>query len=87
MTDDGLWDRPPGPVRFQGPDQDAGHCRTVGQYTPAPRGKPTWGRNELPLRRFTDLLEYDLEAQLSVTLVPASDHISAYGETREEALE
>ncbi len=41
----------------------------------------------MPVRRFTVLLEYDPEAQLWVTFVPALDYISTYGETREEALE
>ena len=41
----------------------------------------------MPVRRFTVLLEYDPEAQLWVTFVPALDYISTYGETREEALD
>jgi len=38
-------------------------------------------------RRFKVLLEFDQEANAWVTYVPALDHISAFGETREAALD
>jgi predicted RNase H-like HicB family nuclease len=38
-------------------------------------------------RRFKVLIEWDPEAQVWVTYVPVLDHLSTYGETREEALE
>ena len=37
-------------------------------------------------RRFKVLLEFDPEANAWVTYVPALDHISTFGDTREEAL-
>ena len=37
-------------------------------------------------RRFKVLIEYDAEEAVWVTYVPALNHISTYGETREEAL-
>ena len=38
-------------------------------------------------RRFKVLIEWDPEDRVWVTYVPALDHLSTYGETREEALE
>ncbi len=38
-------------------------------------------------QRFKVLLEFDPESKAWVTYVPALDHISTYGETRDEALE
>ena len=38
-------------------------------------------------RRFKVLIEWDPEDQVWVTYVPVLDHLSTYGETREEALE
>ena len=38
-------------------------------------------------RRFKVLLEFDPEANAWVTYVPALDHISTFGETREAALD
>jgi predicted RNase H-like HicB family nuclease len=38
-------------------------------------------------RRFKVLLERDPEAAAWVTYVPALDHLSTFGETRDEALE
>lgn len=37
-------------------------------------------------RRFKVLIEFDSEANVWVTYVPALNHISTYGETKEEAL-
>mgnify|MGYP005853067263 CR=1 FL=1 len=37
-------------------------------------------------RRFKVLLEWDRQAELWVTYVPALDHLSTFGATREEAL-
>jgi predicted RNase H-like HicB family nuclease len=37
-------------------------------------------------RRFKVLLEWDAESQAWVTYVPALDHLSTFGETRDEAL-
>jgi predicted RNase H-like HicB family nuclease len=38
-------------------------------------------------RRFKVVLEYDSNESVWVTLVPGLNHLSAYGETREEALD
>ena len=38
-------------------------------------------------RRFKVLLEWDADESVWVTLVPRLNHLSAYGETREEALD
>ena len=38
-------------------------------------------------RRFKVLVEWDSEDQVWVTYVPVLDHLSTFGETREEALE
>ena len=38
-------------------------------------------------RNFKIVLEYDAEDEAWVTYVPALDHISTFGDTREEALE
>jgi predicted RNase H-like HicB family nuclease len=38
-------------------------------------------------RRFKLLVEWDPEDQVWVTYVPVLDHLSTFGETREEALE
>ena len=38
-------------------------------------------------RRFKVLLEFDPDAKVWVTYVPALDNASTFGETREEALE
>jgi predicted RNase H-like HicB family nuclease len=37
-------------------------------------------------RRFKVLLEWDAESQAWVTYVPALDHLSTFGDTRDEAL-
>ena len=37
-------------------------------------------------RRYNVLIEWDGKSELWVTYVPALDHLSTYGETREEAL-
>ena len=37
-------------------------------------------------RRFKVLLEWDAESQAWVTYVPALDHLSTFGQTRDEAL-
>ncbi len=38
------------------------------------------------IRRFKVLVEWDAEDEVWVTYVPTLDHLSTYGETREEAL-
>ncbi len=38
-------------------------------------------------RRFKVLLEWDPESQAWVTYVPALDHLSTFGDTRDEALD
>jgi predicted RNase H-like HicB family nuclease len=38
-------------------------------------------------RRFKVLIEWDPEDRVWVTYVPALDHFSTYGDTREEALD
>jgi antitoxin HicB len=40
----------------------------------------------MAVHRFTVLLEWDTESQVWVTYVPALDHLSTFGATREEAL-
>jgi predicted RNase H-like HicB family nuclease len=40
----------------------------------------------MAVRRFRVLLEWDGEAEAWVTFVPALDHLSTFGATREEAL-
>lgn len=37
-------------------------------------------------RRYRALVEWDAESEAWVTYVPALNHLSTYGETREEAL-
>jgi len=41
----------------------------------------------MAVQRFKVLLEFDPEDKAWVTFVPALDHISTFGESREEALE
>ena len=41
----------------------------------------------MPSRRFKVLLEWDPEESVWVTYVPALNHLSTYGQTREAALE
>jgi len=38
-------------------------------------------------RRFHVLLEWDPDSQVWVSYVPALDHLSTFGETRQEAIE
>jgi predicted RNase H-like HicB family nuclease len=38
-------------------------------------------------RRYHVLLEWDPESQVWVTYVPAQDHLSTFGDSREEAIE
>jgi predicted RNase H-like HicB family nuclease len=40
----------------------------------------------MSVRRYTVLLERDTESEAWVTYVPALDHLSTFGTTREEAL-
>jgi predicted RNase H-like HicB family nuclease len=40
----------------------------------------------MPVRRFQVVLEWDAEDSLWVSHVPSLNHLSTYGETREEAL-
>jgi predicted RNase H-like HicB family nuclease len=55
---------------------------------PSPRGAVSRGYHAcMAARRFHVLIEWDPEDEVWVTYVPALGHLSAYGETREEALE
>ncbi|HEY7061931.1 MAG TPA: type II toxin-antitoxin system HicB family antitoxin [Chloroflexota bacterium] len=40
----------------------------------------------MAVRRFKVVLEWDAESEAWVTFVPALDHLSTFGATREEAL-
>ena len=41
----------------------------------------------MTIRHFKVLLQWDPDSQVWVTYVPALDHVSTFGETREAALE